>query len=222
MHFRLSPFRAWFWAFHTGIWAIPCKTIKYINLLVPLLMFFIATWLFELILSSVLNFSQCTLSRCVYTLHTHTRIYIYIYLGVLYMFVWAHFALDFEPSTLKFELSHAKPQTFKYINLCSWHSAVHGYLRSFWTLLWAFPTVMWAASFTCMDLIVSYTCSFEPISSLILSFPHWNLSYSVQHNKIHKLTCTFVDFFHYYIDVWALFWAFPNVLWAAVFTYKYI
>ena len=49
--------------------------------------------------------------------------------------------------------------------------------------------------------LASYTCSSEPILSLILSFPHWNLSCPTQ-NKMHKHTCTFVDVLHHYMDIW--------------------
>ena len=68
IHVRLSPFWAWFWAFPTGIWAVQRKT-KCINIRVLLLMFFITTWIFEIILSSVLSFVQCDLSCCLYILH---------------------------------------------------------------------------------------------------------------------------------------------------------
>ena len=41
----------------------------YINICVPLLVFFITTSVFELTLSSVLSFSQCDLSCCLYIVH---------------------------------------------------------------------------------------------------------------------------------------------------------
>ena len=51
--------------------------------------------------------------------------------------------------------------------------------------------------------LVSYTCSFEPILSLILSLFHWNLSYLMQKKNIHKHMCAFVGALHHYIGIWA-------------------
>ena len=68
----------------------------------------------------------------------------YIYLGVLGMFVWAHFELDFEPSPLEFELS----QTQTYMCLCWCSPSLLRYLRSFWALFWAFTNLISAAACT--------------------------------------------------------------------------
>ena len=122
--FVWTPFWAWLWAFPTGIWTVPCtwahfeldpepsrhtgtwavqyKT-TYINIRVPSLMFFIALWIFELILSSVSSFSHCNLSCCVY-------IDCYALVSCTCSFD-VPFGLDSEPSPLEFELSHAKQYT---------------------------------------------------------------------------------------------------------------
>ena len=74
--------------------------------------------------------------------------------------------------------------------LCFCYSAVRGYLHSSSALFWAFPALIRAAAFRYRHLIVSYTCSFEPILSLILSLPLWKLSRPLQNidNSIHVHT----------------------------------
>ena len=52
--------------------------------------------------------------------------------------------------------------------------------------------------------LVSYTCSFELILSLVLSLPQWNLSCPMQ-NNIHNHTCACVDVLHHSIGIWAHF-----------------
>ena len=81
----------------------PMHKNTYINICVPLLVFFITTSVFELTLSSVLSFFQCDLSCCLYILHIPWCILIsYTCLSEL------HFELHFELPPLEFELSHAK------------------------------------------------------------------------------------------------------------------
>ena len=59
------------------------------------------------------------------------------------MKIWAHFELDFEPSPLEFELSHAKQHTSTHKYLCC-SSSLYENLSSFWARFCAFPTGIWA------------------------------------------------------------------------------
>ena len=222
IHVRLSPFWTRFWAFHTGIWAVPYTKKTCINICVPLLVFFITTSVFELTLSSVLGFSQCDLSCCLYILHIprctlmsymclfelilslilsfphwnssnpmHKKIYITICVPLLVFFI----------TTSVFELTLSSVLSFFQCDLSCCLYILH---------------IPWCT-------LMSYMCLFELILSLILSFPHWNLRYPI-HNKTYTnifvpLLVFFITLHRYLSSLWALSWAFSNVIWAAAFTY---
>ena len=133
---RWSSFWAWFWAFATGI-------------RVPVLMFFIATEVFELILRPVLSFYQCHLSCCVYvdcfTLVSYPCLF-ELNLSLVSSFPHWNLSCPMQNNIHKHTCA-----------LADVLSALHGYLSSFC----AFVTVVWAVSFTCIDVKMSYTWSFS-------------------------------------------------------------
>ena len=162
----------------------PMHKKTYVNICVPLLVFLITTSVFELTLSSVLGFFPMWFEL----LPLHTT-YTLMHLDVLYVLVWAHFELDFEVSPLEFELSHAQKNMHKH--MCTFVGVLHHYIgiwAHFELCLELFP--MWFellplhTTYTSMHLDVLYMCLFELILSLILSFPHWNLSYPMPKHDI--------------------------------------
>ena len=152
----------------------------------------------------------------------HTT-YTLMHLDVLYVFVWAHFELGLELFPLEFALFHAQKNIHKH--MCTFVGVLHHYIdiwAHFELCLEFFP--MWCELLPLHTTytLVSYTCSFEPILSLILVFPHWNLSYPM-HKKTtqtYVYLCWLSASLHPYLSsLWALSWAFSNVIWAAAFTY---
>ena len=213
----LSSFWAWFWAFPTGIWAIPYTTRR------------TQTYLYLCWCSSSLHRYLSSLWALSWVfpmwfelLPLHTT-YTLMHLDVLYVFVWAHFELGLELFPLEFELFHAQKNIHEH--MCAFVGVLHHYIdiwAHFELCLEFFP--MW---FELLPLhttytLVSYTCSFELILSLILVFPHWNLSYSM-HKKTtqtYVYLCWLSASLHPYLSsLWALSWAFSSVIWAAAFTY---
>ena len=159
---RLNPFWAWFWAFPTGIWAIPCRKKTYTNICVPLLVLFITTSVFWAHFELCLELFPMWFGL----LPLHTT-YTLMHLDVLNVFVWALFGLS--PTGI-----WAIPCKKWHKYTCSLVEVLHHYIdiwAHFELCLGFFP--MW---FELLPLhttytLVSYTCSFEPILSLVLSFP---------------------------------------------------
>ena len=192
----LSSFWAWFWGFPTGIWAIPCTkkdTSTYVYLCwcsSSLHRYLSSLWALPWAFSNViwaaaftyyiyLDASWCPICVCLSSF--------WAWFWVFPTGIWAI------PCTKNIHK-----------HMCTFVGVLHHYIgiwAHFELCLGLFP--MWFellpphTTYT----LASYTCSSEPILSLILSFPHWNLSCPTQ-NKMHKHTCTFVDVLHHYMDIW--------------------
>ena len=196
----LSSFWAWFWGFPNGIWAIPCSKLP------------TQTYVYLCWCSSSLHrylSSLWALSRAfpnVIFAATFTK---YIYLGVLYVFVWAHFELDFEVSPMEFELSHAQKNIHKHI--CTFVGVLHHYIgiwAHFELCLGLFP--MWFellplhTTYTLMHLDVLYVFVWAHFE---LDFEVCPLEFELSHaeKNIHKHTCSLVEVLHHYIDIRAHF-----------------
>ena len=133
----------------------------------------------------------------------HTT-YTLMHLDILYVFVWASFWASFWASPTGIWAIPCK----KNKHTCSLVEALHHDIdiwAHFELCLELFPMWFELLPLHTLNTFVSYTCLFEPILSLILSFPHWNLSYPMQNKNIHKHMCAFVAALHHYIDIWAHF-----------------
>ena len=193
-----------FWAFPTGIWAIPCKKWhKYTCSLVEVLHHYIDIWAhFELCLGFFPMWFELLPLHTTYTLVSYTCSFEPI----------LSLVLSFPP--VEFELSHAQKKHTQQKNIkhmCAFVGVLHHYIgiwARFELCLELFP--VWFellplhTTYTLMHLDVLYVFVWDHVElDFELSPQEFELSHTQQ--DMHKHMCTFVGVLHHYIGIWAHF-----------------
>ena len=221
-HVRLSSFWAWFWAFPTGIWAVPNTNIH-----VPVLMFSITTTIFALILSPVLSFYQLDFSCCLYILHL-PWCSMSVCLGSFWAWTWAF------PTGIR-----AIPCRTKYINIRvpSLMLFISTWILKL-ALSWTFTNVIWAAGCTsCKYLGVLWVpvwARFERVPCkttyidirvpALVFFIATEIFELILRPVLSFYQCHLICFLKHFClsSFWAWFWAFPTGIWAVPCKTTYI